>query len=394
VLFYVGLGEARYRNVETYSTGMKQRLKLAQALVHDPDLLLLDEPTNGMDPKGREEMLALIHDLGHNKGVNLVLSSHLLPDVEYACDHIIVLAQGAIAASGPIAALKQSKGRVYELRVKTPDGDLERLRRTAQSFRPRMSVDERRRHARTGSRRAWTSRPLRDCIRGAGAGQTSAAQRVHARRRVRAGGRRTLMPIHDQSYRRYAGSRLPPGRAWIVIARAGLRSMFGKRVLIALLLLSWLPVVVRAVQMYASANFPRMAVLAPTVETFRAFLDQQSVFVFFVTVYAGAGLIANDRRANALPIYLSKPLTRLEYIAGKFVVLATLLLLITWVPALTLLLAQVAFSGSTAFLAAHASVVLAITVLSMLQVVTTTTAMLALSSLTKNSRFVGVLYAG
>src|SRR5215467_4914265 len=69
VLFYVGLGEARYRNMETYSTGMKQRIKLAQALVHDPDLLFLDEPTNGMDPKGRDEMLELVRDMAHNKGV-------------------------------------------------------------------------------------------------------------------------------------------------------------------------------------------------------------------------------------------------------------------------------------------------------------------------------------
>jgi ABC-2 type transport system ATP-binding protein len=119
VLFYVGLGEARYRNVETYSTGMKQRIKLAQALVHDPDLLFLDEPTNGMDPKGRDEMLELIRDLAHNKGVNLILSSHLLPDVEYTCDHVIVMDKGRIAAAGPIAALKQPRGRVYELRVKT-----------------------------------------------------------------------------------------------------------------------------------------------------------------------------------------------------------------------------------------------------------------------------------
>jgi ABC-2 type transport system ATP-binding protein len=118
VLFYVGLGEARYRNVETYSTGMKQRIKLAQALVHDPDLLFLDEPTNGMDPKGRDEMLELVRDLAHNKGVNLILSSHLLPDVEYTCDHVVVMDKGAIATSGPIAALKQPRGRVYELRVK------------------------------------------------------------------------------------------------------------------------------------------------------------------------------------------------------------------------------------------------------------------------------------
>jgi ABC-2 type transport system ATP-binding protein len=118
VLYYVGLGEARYRNVETYSTGMKQRIKLAQALVHDPDLLFLDEPTNGMDPKGRDEMLELINDLAHNKGVNLILSSHLLPDVEFTCDRVVVMDKGAIAAAGPIEALKGPAGRVYELRIK------------------------------------------------------------------------------------------------------------------------------------------------------------------------------------------------------------------------------------------------------------------------------------
>jgi ABC-2 type transport system ATP-binding protein len=118
VLYYVGLGEARYRNVETYSTGMKQRIKLAQALVHDPDLLFLDEPTNGMDPKGREEMLDLIRDLAHNKGVNLILSSHLLPDVEYTCDHVVVLNQARVATQGPIDELKGPSGSVFELRIK------------------------------------------------------------------------------------------------------------------------------------------------------------------------------------------------------------------------------------------------------------------------------------
>jgi ABC-2 type transport system ATP-binding protein len=121
VLYYVGLGEARYRNIETYSTGMKQRIKLAQALVHDPDLLFLDEPTNGMDPKGRDEMLELIRDLGHNKNVNLILSSHLLPDVEYTCDDVVVMDKGQLAAQGPIAQLKGPGGRVFELRIK---GDL------------------------------------------------------------------------------------------------------------------------------------------------------------------------------------------------------------------------------------------------------------------------------
>jgi ABC-2 type transport system ATP-binding protein len=127
VLFYCGLGEARYRNVETYSTGMKQRIKLAQALVHDPDLLFLDEPTNGMDPKGRDEMLELVRDLAYNKGVSLILSSHLLPDVEYTCTDVVVMDKGRIAAAGPIASLKQPRGRVYELRVKTPAGGVDRF---------------------------------------------------------------------------------------------------------------------------------------------------------------------------------------------------------------------------------------------------------------------------
>jgi ABC-2 type transport system ATP-binding protein len=122
VLYYVGLGEARYRNVEQYSTGMKQRIKLAQALVHDPSLLFLDEPTNGMDPKGRDEMLELIRDIAHNKQINLILSSHLLPDVEYTCDHVVVLDKGGVATAGPIATLKGPGGRVFELRVK---GDAE-----------------------------------------------------------------------------------------------------------------------------------------------------------------------------------------------------------------------------------------------------------------------------
>ena len=126
VLFYVGLGEARYRNVETYSTGMKQRIKLAQALVHDPDLLLLDEPTNGMDPKGREEMLELIRDIADPRrerpsgrpAISVILSSHVLPDVEFACNDVVVLHKGVVTTHGPIAALKGDSARVFELRIK------------------------------------------------------------------------------------------------------------------------------------------------------------------------------------------------------------------------------------------------------------------------------------
>ena len=119
VLDYVGLGEARYRKVETYSTGMKQRLKIASAIVHDPRMLILDEPTNGMDPAGRVEVLELSRDLAHRKGMSLLFSSHLLPDVEAVCDHVMVLGGGRLLASGRIDELKRRRGRQFEVRVKS-----------------------------------------------------------------------------------------------------------------------------------------------------------------------------------------------------------------------------------------------------------------------------------
>jgi ABC-2 type transport system ATP-binding protein len=118
VLNYVGLGEVRYRQVESYSTGMKQRLKLASAIVHDPKLLILDEPTNGMDPQGRQEVLELARDLAHHKEMSLLFSSHLLPDVETVCDHVLVLANGRLLAQGKINDLKQPHARSFEVRVK------------------------------------------------------------------------------------------------------------------------------------------------------------------------------------------------------------------------------------------------------------------------------------
>src|SRR3984893_629298 len=113
VLDYVGLGEARYRRVESYSTGMKQRLKLASAIVHDPRLLILDEPTNGMDPAGRQDVLDLARDLAHKKGMSVLFSSHLLPDVEAVCDHVLVLGRGSLLAQGLIKDLKKVEQRLF-----------------------------------------------------------------------------------------------------------------------------------------------------------------------------------------------------------------------------------------------------------------------------------------
>ena len=118
VLDYVGLAEERYRPVESYSAGMLQRVKLAQALVHDPKLVFLDEPTNGMDPKGRIEMLELVGDIARDKGIHVLVSSHLLPDVEAVCTDVIVLAGGEVLAQGNIEEMREGAGSGYVVRVK------------------------------------------------------------------------------------------------------------------------------------------------------------------------------------------------------------------------------------------------------------------------------------
>ena len=105
VLRHVGLFEERYRHIGGYSTGMKQRVKLAQALAHDPQLLFLDEPTNGLDPRGRDEMLDLVERTGHEFGISIVMSSHLLSEIERVCDGLIVIESGKLMRTGRVAEL-------------------------------------------------------------------------------------------------------------------------------------------------------------------------------------------------------------------------------------------------------------------------------------------------
>jgi len=120
-LFWVGLGEARYRKLETYSLGMKQLAKLAQAIAHGPEVVFLDEPTNGLDPSARERMLRLIGEVGA-AGVRVLLSSHLLRDVEACADSVIVLKQGRVAAIADLGRERQSRRRFLELETRGGDG--------------------------------------------------------------------------------------------------------------------------------------------------------------------------------------------------------------------------------------------------------------------------------
>ena len=114
-LFYVGLGEARYRKVSTYSLGMKQLIKLAQALVHGPRLLILDEPTNGLDPVARQRMIQLIKDIRKGGSIRLLISSHLLRDIDETCDEVLILKNGRIAALCNIEEERRSNRSFMEL---------------------------------------------------------------------------------------------------------------------------------------------------------------------------------------------------------------------------------------------------------------------------------------
>jgi ABC-2 type transport system ATP-binding protein len=155
VLTYLDLGEARYRRLEEYSTGMKQRLKLAQALVHDPPALLLDEPTSGMDPAGREGMLDLLLRLGRDHGKAILLSTHLLGDLERVCDAVVILHEGRVLCHGPVDQLCRRRHDRYRLQIQgNPEGFLAELRLEG----VRVLHDNGRGELRVGVPDGWTTR--------------------------------------------------------------------------------------------------------------------------------------------------------------------------------------------------------------------------------------------
>ena len=120
MLDYVLLHDERYREVQTYSTGMRQRIKLALALVHSPKLLFLDEPTSGMDPQGREQILRMVRSLAHDKGVSVVVSTHILKDVEASCESVVILGHGKVLVYDELETLCRSVDNAYHVRI---DGD-------------------------------------------------------------------------------------------------------------------------------------------------------------------------------------------------------------------------------------------------------------------------------
>lgn len=131
VLYYVGLEESRYRIVDTYSAGMRQRLKLATAIVHDPELLFLDEPTSGMDPQARQEMLELINDISTKQTMNMIISSHILSDVEQTCKNVLIMNKGKIVHEQQISDLKKNKFNIIDMKLK---GDISKFKKKLPDF--------------------------------------------------------------------------------------------------------------------------------------------------------------------------------------------------------------------------------------------------------------------
>lgn len=183
----------------------------------------------------------------------------------------------------------------------------------------------------------------------------------------------------------------------MVIAANGLRLLVRKRAFLFLMILAWIPAVVRAVQIYAAANVPsvsQIGFLAITARTFRDFLNQQEPFVFFITVYVGSGLIADDLRAKALQLYLSRPVTRTQYIAGKAAILMAALLSVTWLPGMLLLFLVPIFAGNMNFVTDNLYLIPAISAYALIHVTLSAFMILALSSLSRSRWFVAVMYAG
>jgi ABC-type transport system involved in multi-copper enzyme maturation permease subunit len=178
------------------------------------------------------------------------------------------------------------------------------------------------------------------------------------------------------------------------MARTHLVTAFKRRWFVAVLFAGWLQFLGVALIIVAPVLFPQLSGLTSTTpQTFRDFLTRQQFFVFIITIVLG-GLIADDRRANALQLYLSKPITRVEYILGKAAPLLILILSVTLVPALCLLLIQIVFSGSFSFLTNNWFLLPAITLASLIRALLSTFMILALSSLSKSRRFVAIMYAG
>ncbi len=201
------------------------------------------------------------------------------------------------------------------------------------------------------------------------------------------------MPLYDLGYRHWSGAWTTHPYRWWVVTRQGIRLLVNKKRFLVLMVLSIIPFLVRAVLIYLSTSMGKVIPqLRIDAKFFESFLIQQSFFVFIISIYAGAGLISNDLRVNALQIYLSKPLTRRDYLLGKFGVLGFFLALPTLVPGVLLFILAILFEGDLRFFRDHYWILGSIILYSLLIILTCGGIMIGLSSASKSSRFAGISF--
>ena len=338
VLRHVGLAEERYRPMGGYSTGMKQKAKLAQALAHDPRLVLLDEPTNGLDPAARDEMLGLVRRIGHDFGIAVVVTSHLLGELERVSDHVVVLDGGRLLRASRTDEFLDATG-VLLVEVLGDDGQARMTaalaRRRGHHRRAREPAHRRRR--RPPGRRA-RPHPRHRRRPGPGAGPPPGRppphrgrlrrRRRHRRRRRRAhrlrrGGGPVTDPsaatpaggsvIHDLGYRPYTGPRLGPGSIARALTLTGFRNAFGlgrsgrsKVLPFALLALNLMPAVIVG-GVLAFAGLDELPIgYAEYASTTQVLLG------IFVAAQAPV-LFSRDLRHGTISLYLARPLRSSTY---------------------------------------------------------------------------------
>ena len=233
VLDLVGLDEARFRPIGGFSTGMRQRTKLAQALVGDPELVLLDEPTAGLDPLGREEMLALVGRLG-TFGISVLLATHLLDDVQQVCDHVVMLDGGRLVVSGPTGLAARAHRRPHRRRR-------HRRRRARRRSRRRLAAGRRRGRPRRGHDRAASHDLdlLRDVIADLGlplyrlTSRLTSLDDVFLDTRGPSREHEWLGAVYDRGYRPYEGARGGREAATFALFQASMRRALGHPALVA-----------------------------------------------------------------------------------------------------------------------------------------------------------------
>ena len=329
VLRHVGLAEERYRPMGGYSTGMKQRAKLAQALVHDPRLVLLDEPTNGLDPSSRDDMLALVRRIGTEFGIAVLVTSHLLGELERISDHVVVLDSGRLLRSSATTDFLHRTGTLLVEVQGRPDADrilgqalveagLRATPADGRMIEVEMRDDD---HPRRGPRPHRRPRPRPGPDAGAAPPHRGRVPRGRCRQcpaRLTAAGPAASGVIHDIGYRPYAGPRLGEGAvAWALFV-TGLRNCFGlgrsgrsKVLPMGLLGVMLLPALILVGVLVQAKDLLGLDEQIVPYSTYP--ITTQLLISVFVASQAPA-LISRDLRFRTITLYLARPLRRTTYV--------------------------------------------------------------------------------